>query len=264
MRPNPPNILKEIVSAKRREVERLMVEAPISLLEGRIEKQKPALDFAGALRGDGVRIIAEIKKASPSRGLLRPDFDPVSLAATYAENGAAAISVLTNADYFQGSIEHLEAVHGEVNPRGIPVLRKEFIFDRYQVHEARAYGADAILLIVAVLSSESLRELRELAERLRMQSLIEVHDEDELETALEAGAAIIGINNRDLRTFKTDLEVTERLAPLVPGGKMIVSESGIHNRHDIRRIQRAGANAALIGEALVTAPSVGATLRGLT
>ena len=257
------DILEKIVEVKRREVECLKVEMPVSELEKRIEAQRPALNFAGALWGDSVRIIAEVKKASPSKGLLRPDFDPASLAITYADNGAAAISVLTNVDHFQGSIEHLAAVHSVANPRSIPVLRKEFIFDPYQVYESRANGADAILLIVAMLTPECLAELLELAKMSWMQCLVEVHDEDELGIALDAGAEIVGINNRDLRTFVTDLAVTEQLAPRIPPDKIVVSESGINNREHIQRIKSAGAHAALIGEALVTAPDVGAKLREL-
>ena len=258
-----PGILKDIIEVKRREVERLKVEAPVDRLEQRIEAQPPALNLAGALLGDSVRIIAEVKKASPSRGLLRGDFDPAALASAYADNGAAAISVLTNADHFQGSLEHMEAVEGVVHPRGLPVLRKEFIFDPYQVYEARAHGADAILLIVAALTPECLAELMELARRFWMQCLVEVHDEDEVKIALDAGAEVVGINNRDLRTFHTDLAVTERLAPLVTGGKIIVSESGLSSREHILRLKAAGVDAALIGEALVTAPDPGAMLRKL-
>jgi len=258
-----PDILKRIVEVKRREVERLKVEVPISELQRRIESQGHPLNMAGALMGDSVRIIAEMKKASPTRGVLRPDFDAVELATAYADNGAAAVSVLTNADHFQGSIEHLAAAHGVLRPRGIPVLRKEFIFDDYQVFEARAHGADAILLIVGMLSSERLAELMDLAQRFWLQCLVEVHDEEELKVALDAGAEIVGINNRDLRTFKTDLAVTERLARLIPAGGIIVSESGIHGREDIRCVREAGAHAVLIGEALVTAGDPGAKLREL-
>ena len=254
------DILQKIVKVKRVEVERLKVEVPIAELERRIETRPPTLNLAGALFGDSVRIIAEVKKASPSRGLLREDFDPKWLAKTYADNGAAAISVLTNADHFQGSIDHLNAVNTVANPRKIPVLRKEFIFDEYQVYEARAYGADAILLIVAMLKPEKLRSLMALSQKFWMQCLIEVHDEEELKIALDAGAEIVGINNRDLRTFTTDLSVTERLASRVPFGAVVVSESGISNRDHLRRIKAAGAHAALIGEALVTAPDVGAKL----
>ena len=171
MKRDTPDILKQIVAVKRREVERLKVETPIPDLEARIEMRNPPLNFGGALMGASVRIIAEVKKASPAKGLLRADFDPVDLASAYIENGAAAISVLTNADHFQGSIDHLAAVHSVSNPKGVPVLRKEFIFDPYQVHEARAYGADAILLIVAMLTPQDLADLAGVAQGYWMQCL---------------------------------------------------------------------------------------------
>ncbi len=252
-----------IVEVKRREVERLKAESPIEQLEKRISAQTPSLDFAAALRGDPVRVIAEVKKASPAKGLLRPDFDAAGLATTYLDNGAAAISVLTNTAHFQGNIEHLEAVAAIAHPHGVPLLRKEFVFDTYQVYETRAFGADAILLIVAMLEPTLLQELLALATDLGLQVLVEVHDEAELAAALDVGADLIGVNNRDLRTFKTDLAVTERLAPTIPAGKVIVSESGISSRDDVRRVGEAGAGAVLVGEALLTAPDVGAKLREL-
>lgn len=258
-----PDILKKIVEVKRAEVERLKMEVPVSELETRIETQRLPLNMSGALWGPSARVIAEIKKASPTKGLLRPDFDPVSLATAYADNGAAAISVLTNVDHFQGSIAHLEAAGTVAGPRSIPVLRKEFVFDPYQVYESRAYGADAILLIVAMLTPNQIVELRLLAESFWMQCLVEIHDEDELATALDAGAEIVGINNRDLRTFKTDLAVSEKLAPLIPEEKIVVSESGIGTADDVKRVHAAGANAVLVGEALVTADDPGARLRSL-
>lgn len=257
------DILDKIVEVKRREVERLKTDVPIAALEERIAAQSPPLNLAGALWGDEVRVIAEIKKASPSKGLLAAHFDPRALANTYAANGAAAVSVLTNADHFQGSIEHLSAAHSVVNPLKIPVLRKEFIFDPYQIYEARAYGADAVLLIAAMLTPADLSALMELSRKFWMQCLVEVHDEAELSVALKAGAEIVGINNRNLHTFVTDLAVTERLAPKIPFGKIIVSESGISNREHLRRVKAAGAHAALIGEALVTAPDVAQKLREL-
>ena len=262
-KPDTPDILKRIVEVKRGEVERLKKEQPVSGLQALIEGQPVPLNLSGALMGESVRVIAEVKKASPVKGLLRDDFDPASLATSYADNGAAAVSVLTNFDHFQGTIGHLEEVYRVVNPRGVPVLRKEFIFDPYQVHEARAYGADAILLIVAMLTPECLKELLDLAAGLWMQSLVEVHDEREIEVALDSGAEIVGINNRDLRTFKTDLETTERLAPMVPAQKIVVSESGISSREDVQRVKSAGAHAVLVGEALVTAEDPGAKLREL-
>ncbi len=265
MRRETPDILQRIVAAKRGEVERLKTQAPRSELERRIESpdHPRPLNMAGALMGDDVRVIAEVKKASPTKGLLRADFDPVALARVYADNGAAAVSVLTDERHFQGSIEHLAAVRQELGTRGVPVLRKEFIFDDYQVCEARAAGADAILLIVSMLSPGRLADLIDLAQGFWMQCLVEVHDGDELDVALEAGADIVGINNRDLRTFEVDLGVTERLAPLAPAGKIVVSESGIRSREAVRRLGRAGAHAVLIGEALVTAADPGAKLRSL-
>jgi indole-3-glycerol phosphate synthase len=259
----PADILKKIVAAKRREVERLKREAPVSKLEERIAAQAEPLNLAGALTGDRVRVIGEVKRASPTAGLLLRDFEPGSLATIYADNGAAAISVLTNVDHFQGSIQHLKAVHDVANPRGVPVLRKDFIFDRYQVNESRAYGADAILLIVAILAPQTLRDLMELSREYWMQCLVEVHDEEELKIALDAGAEIVGVNNRDLRTFKTEIGVTERLVPLIPSDRIIVSESGISAREHVERVARAGANAVLVGEALLTAEDPGMKLREL-
>ena len=259
--PNTPDILKSIVAAKREEVERLKAEMPVERLEERIERQARPQNFAGALMGASVRVIAEVKRASPTRGILRADFDPASLAKSYADGGAAAVSVLTNAEHFQGSIHDLDATQEALRGTAVPVLRKEFIFDPYQIYEARAYGADAILLIVAMLTPDSLAELFALSQRFWMQCLVEVHDERELAIALDAGAEIIGINNRDLRTFVTDIATTERIAPLVPLGKIVVSESGIANRADVQRVGAAGAHAVLIGESLVTAPDVVAKLK---
>ena len=265
MNEDTPDILREIVAVKRRKVERLKTEAPVAELEDRIAERLTPLDFGAALRDDSVRVIAEVKKASPTKGLLRPDFDAGALAKVYVDNGAAAISVLTNANHFQGSIAHLEAVAAIAHPRGVAVLRKEFIFDPYQVYEARAYGADAILLIVAMLEPALLRELLGLATELHMQCLVEIHDEGELAVALELDmeSDAVGINNRDLRTFKTRLEVTERLAPMVPAGRVVVSESGISSRAHVERVGASGASAVLVGEALVTATDVGAKLREL-
>ena len=258
-----PSVLTRIVDVKRREVERLKVEMPLANLRKRIEAQTSPLDVNTSLRGERVAIIAEIKKASPAKGLLMPNFDAAALATAYVNNGASAISVLTNVDHFQGSIEYLETARSIAYPAGVPVLRKEFMFDPYQVYEARAYGADLILLIVAMLEAHDLHSLQALAHDLGMQCLVEVHDERELDTALDIGAQIVGINNRDLRTFKTDIETTERLAHSIPPDKTIVSESGINTPDHIRRVRNAGAHAALIGEALVTSGDPGRKLREL-
>ena len=258
-----PNVLERIVSDKRREVERLKVTAPLAGLMRRIDRRPPPLEAAIALRGDRVKIIAEMKQASPAKGTLRADFDPAALAETYAANGAAAISTLTESKHFHGSIERLETAADIARPHGAPVLRKDFILDPYQVYESRAYGADFMLLIVAMHDVDALASLRELAQGLGMQCLVEAHDEREVDTALEAGADIIGINNRDLKTFSTDLKTTESLAPRIPDDRAIVSESGIHTPEDVRRVAAAGAHAALVGEALVTADDPGAKLREL-
>ena len=219
MKQDTPDILKEIVAVKREEVERLKRDVPISALKERTAAQPPALGLSAALGAPAVNVIAEVKKASPVKGRLRDDFDPVRLASAYVDGGAAAVSVLTNFDHFQGTIDDLQTVRDICHPHGLPVLRKEFIFDPYQVYEARAYGADAILLIVAMLDAELLHELLGLAADLEMESLVEVHDEAELAAAVDAGAQTVGINNRDLHTFRTSLETTERLAPQVPAGK---------------------------------------------
>ena len=257
-----PSILDEIVAAKRGELADARRAAPLADLARAAARLARPLNLSGALLGGGVRLIAEVKKASPSRGLLSPDFDPERLAATYVANGAAAVSCLTD-PRFQGELAHLAAIKESGASGRAPVLRKDFIFDPYQVYEARAAGADGILLIVAILEPPLLQELLAAAQSLWMQCLVEVHDERELETALSAGAEIIGINNRDLHTFATDLAVTGRLAPLVPRGRVIVSESGIFTRDDLRRLQRLRVNAALVGEALVTAPDTAAKVREL-
>ena len=258
-----PNILDEIVTAKREELAVVKASAPLGAVQEQVAQRPEPLSLVSALRGGAVRLIAEVKKASPSRGLLCPDFDPVQLAATYAGNGASAISVLTD-PRFQGEPDHLCAIKNSGVSAAAPVLRKDFIFDPYQVYEARAMGADTYLLIVAILSPTQLGELLALGRDLGMDALVEVHDEDELQVALDAGAEVVGINNRDLRTFNTDLATTEGLAPLIPGDKVIVSESGIFTPEHLQRLGRLGVNAVLVGEALVTAPDTAAKVRELT
>ncbi len=261
--PDMPSILDKIVAAKREELAEAKRAAPLSEVQQAAAGRPRPLNLSGALIGGGIRLIAEVKKASPSRGLLSPDFDPVRLAGTYVANGAAAVSCLTD-PRFQGELAHLSAIKQSGASGRAPVLRKDFIFDPYQVYEARAAGSDGILLIVAILEPPLLKELLETAQSLWMQCLVEVHDENELEAAVEAGAEIIGINNRDLHTFTTDLAVTQRLAPQIPRGKVMVSESGIFTRDDLRLLNRVRVNAVLVGEALVTAPDVGAKVRELS
>lgn len=256
-------ILRQIVEAKKIEVERLKIDVPVADLEQLIKNNESPLNFAGNLWGDVLRVIAEVKRASPAKGVLRADLDPVDLTNTYIDNGAAAISVLTNTDHFKGSIKDLQIVQEIAYAKSVPVLRKEFIFDPYQVYESRAYKADAILLIVSMLPHDLFKDLLILSQELWMQCLVEVHNESELTMALELDSEIIGINNRDLKTFKTDVSVTERLAPMIPKGKIIVSESGVSNSETINRVRAAGANAVLVGEALVTSKNPGVTLREL-
>ena len=256
-------ILDKILESKRAEVERHRRETPMPALRERTAGMPAPLNFAGALWGAQVRLIAEVKRASPSKGLLAPQFDPVALATCYAENGAAAISVLTERDHFQGGLEHLETVKEAVAPLGTPVLRKDFLYDPYQLHEARAHGADAVLLIVAMLEPALLRELLAVGRELWLQALVEVHSQRELETALKAGAEVIGINHRDLRTFDVDLSLTERLRPMIPPGVLVVAESGISTADDVAALRKARVNAVLVGEALMLAPDVGAKVREL-
>ncbi len=255
-------ILDRIVVEKREELATAKEATPVAELKARLAAAPPVRPFAEAIRGERIRLIAEVKKRSPSRGLLRAEFDPVALARTYAQAGAAAISVLTDEPNFGGSLEHLRSVR-EALPEGPPLLRKDFLFDPYQLYEARVNGADAALLIAAILEPGALAELIALAGSLGMVALVEVHDEAELEHALSAHAEVIGINNRDLRTFQVDLGTTERLRPLVPAGKTVVAESGVFTRADVERLEGLGVQAVLIGEALVTSPDPGAKIREL-
>jgi indole-3-glycerol phosphate synthase len=247
-------ILDKIMLYKREELPKRKREFTEATLRAALFIAPPPRDFAAALRQPGVSLIAECKRASPSKGLLRNAYDAVALAKEYEANGARAISVLTDARFFQGKIDDLAAVRQAVK---VPVLRKDFIFDPYQIIEARAAGADAILLITSLLPGKTLRNLRLEAERLGMQALVEVHDEAELEHALASGAKIIGVNNRDLRTFEVDFNTTGRLRALIPPDKILVSESGIHSSADVRQLAKMGADAMLVGERLVRAKDVG-------
>jgi indole-3-glycerol phosphate synthase len=253
-------MLGKIVDYKKEELKRTKKAVPVSGLEARIARRAEPLDFAAALKGDGVSLITEIKKASPSKGVLIRNFDPSALARAYADNGAAAVSVLTESRYFGGHIDHLAEVREAVD---IPLLRKDFIFDPYQVYESQAFGADALLLIVAILKQEQLDELLALSRELGLSCLVEVHNESEIERALQSGAQIIGINNRNLNTFKVDFNTTQRLRRLIPADKIVVSESGVSSRQDIDNLKNLGVNAALVGEALLTAADMKAKLKEL-
>lgn len=246
-------LLDDIMRWKRLELPRRQAEMPAATLRSLVAFTPPALDFAAALSRPGVSLIAEVKRASPSKGLLCRDFDAVHLALTYAQGGAAAISCLTDERFFQGQLEFLTAIKEAFRLRTItaPVLRKDFIFDPYQVLEARVAGADAILLIMAVLSDSEYRRLLDYAHELGMQALIEVHDEAEVERALKLSPRLLGVNNRNLRDFTIDLDTTARLRPLIPPGVLLVSESGIGGAEDVRRLAELGVAAILVGESLV-------------
>ena len=265
-------ILDQIVDYTRSRLPAVQRREPLEALRARLDALPPPVGFAAALCRESIGIIAEVKKASPTAGLLRPRMRPVSLARSYATGGAAAISVLTEPKYFQGSLSYLSAIRTAFDREGFlpslasgrpPLLRKDFIFDPYQVYQARAYGADALLLISAILDQETLGKLLTLTRALGMEALVEVHDEEEVKRAVACGATVIGINNRDLRTFRTDMETTRRLRPLVPKDRVVVSESGIKDRADMERLQGWGVNAALIGESLVTAQSIKGKLQEL-
>jgi indole-3-glycerol phosphate synthase len=253
--------LDKIVALKQKELEEKQKALPLSRLEVAVAQKPAPLDLASALSAEGLSLIAEVKRASPSRGVLNPGLDAVTVAKTYAQCGAAAISVLTEPDYFMGSGRDLQAVKRALPD--VPVLRKDFILQPYQVFEARAWGADAILLILAILEDAMLKKLITISHKLGMHCLLEVHDEAELERALACDAQLIGINNRNLDTLEVDINVTRRLRPLVPPGRLAVSESGIKEREDIEKLRAWGADAVLIGGALVTAKDIPAKIKEL-
>jgi indole-3-glycerol phosphate synthase len=253
------SILDTIVVSKRREVAAQRVAVPEAELERRLIEAAPVRDFRAALDGAaGVAVIAEVKKASPSAGVLRADFDPVSIARVYANAGASAISVLTDGPFFQGNLAYLTAIRQAVAP---PVLRKDFIIDRYQVLEARAAGADAILLIAEILEQAELVSLLQEVGRLGMQALVELYDPENLPRVVKSGARLIGINNRNLRTFETRLEHTLELAARVPRDRCLVSESGIKSHADVARLQTAGVKAVLIGETFMRSGDIAAKMK---
>ena len=247
------SILERIVAAKRAEIS--AAKRPVDL-----KSAPPVRDFIAAVRAKRPAVIAEIKRASPSKGVLRQDFDPAAIAKSYEEAGAACMSVLTDREFFQGAPEHLSAARAACK---LPALRKDFIIDPYQVYEARALGADCILLIVACLDDRLLGELEALAHRLGMAVLVEVHDAEELERALKLKTPLLGINNRNLRTFETRLDTTLALLPRIPGERIVVTESGILSPADVARMRASGVHTFLVGEAFMRAPDPGAALQTL-
>lgn len=254
------SFLDQIAASKRQVVARRKAQRPAADLRLQARDTPDPADFGAVLRGPGVALIAEVKKASPSKGLIRADFDPEQIARDYAGNGAAALSVLTDEAYFQGCDAHLQSAR---RAAGIPVLRKDFTVDPYQIHEARLLGADAVLLIVALLDGGQLEDFQGLARELGLAALVEVHTREQLERALGVQALLVGINNRDLKTFETTLDVTFALRPFVPRGVTLVSESGIDSHDHVRQLGQAGVDAVLVGEALMRAEDVGAAVRRL-
>ncbi len=254
-----PDVLARIVEHKRTELP--VLERSREAFLARAEAARAhRRDFAAALRAHPPAIISEIKKASPSKGLLSKDFDPPRIARAYEQGGAAALSVLTDERFFQGSAADLESARGCVS---IPVLRKDFTIAEIHVHQAAAMGADAILLIAAILTAAEMRRFRELAGQYGIASLVEVHDEEELARAIDSGAEILGVNNRNLHTFEVTLETSLRLASRMPAGVTLVSESGIHSGEDVRKLRAAGYHGFLVGEHLMKSPDPAEALRGL-
>jgi indole-3-glycerol phosphate synthase len=264
MQPEPADILKTILRRKAEEVGERAQRVSLRELSARVAALPPTRGVAAAMQAKldaGLpAVIAEIKKASPSKGVIRPDFHPAAIATSYERGGAACLSVLTDVDFFQGADEYLVQARAAC---ALPVLRKDFVVDAYQVYEARALGADCILLIVAALGDAALAELSHLAMELGMDVLVEVHDIDELERALQVGAPLLGINNRSLRTFEVSLDTTLSLLPAVPPDRLLVTESGIATRDDVARMRAGGVHAFLVGESFMRAPDPGTELARL-
>ena len=257
----PATILDDIVETKRQEIASARLRLPIEELEAQALEAPPVRDFRGALVGPGpIQLIAEVKKASPSAQVIRADFDPIAIARTYQAHGAACLSVLTDVNYFQGHLSYLARIRASV---AIPILRKDFLIDEYQVVEARMAGADAVLLIAEILDDEKLATLLRLARRWGMAALVEFHDPINLPRVLASGADLIGVNNRDLRRFTTDLDLTLRLRDQIPSDVVLVSESGIRTRSDVDRLEAAGVSAILVGETLMRADDIGLAVERL-
>ncbi len=255
------SVLDDIVAHKRGEIKNARAVTPIETLQEQLADAPPVRSFSDALSSVApMHVIAEVKKASPSAGIIRADFDPVEIARTYEQHGAACMSVLTDEHFFQGSLEYLRNVRRAVS---IPVLRKDFILDRYQILEARVAGADCVLLIAECLDDESLQDLHEFAESLGMECLVELYEPENLERVLAISPKIVGVNNRDLRTFQTDLGHSLKLHRSIEQPVIFVSESGIRTRDDVQRLEEAGVDAILVGETLMRAPQIGRELQSL-
>ena len=254
-------ILNTIVAHKQEELKRDREKTPLRTLKSRIPDLPPTRDFRAALAPPGiVNLIAEVKRKSPSKGIIREDCEPVEIAKTYARNGASAISVLTDHEFFGGDLSYLSTIRNVVD---VPLLRKDFTIDEYHIYQARVSGADAVLLIVAILTPEQLQEFIGIAKHLNLAALVEVHTQAELDTALDVGAEIIGINNRNLKTFHTDIATSFHLRKSIPDDKIVVSESGIYTREDVMKLGEADMDAILVGESLMKSADIGGKVREL-
>ncbi|MFT9496719.1 indole-3-glycerol phosphate synthase TrpC [Anaerosolibacter sp.] len=254
-------ILDEIVAYKKKRLEQEKLQTSMDILLRSLKDRKAAIDFKGALKKcGGLRIIAEVKKASPSKGIIREDFHPLAIAEQYEINKVQAISVLTEDKFFQGNVQYLQQIRENTL---LPLLRKDFMIDPYQIYESKVLGADAILVIAAILTDKELVTFQRIAKEIGLYCLVEVHTQEELERVLGTEAEIIGINNRNLKTFETTLETTEKLMKMIPKGKIIISESGIHERKDMEFLEKLGIDGVLIGEGLMRAASIGEKLKEL-
>jgi indole-3-glycerol phosphate synthase len=257
------NILEQIVRTSQIDLESRKSSRPFEQIHQKAMEQNLPLDLTGVLRSSNIQLIAEVKKASPSKGVIRNDFNPVDIAKIYADNGAAAISILTEVAHFQGSLDYLNNIDKALNQRSQPLIRKDFVFDPYQVFETRALGADALLLIVAILDPVKLQVLLELSHQLHLSCLVETHNKEEVEVAVASGAKIIGINNRDLDTFYVDITTTQKLRSLIPPDRIVVSESGIKTRGDIENMKSWGVDAVLVGETLMASQDIAFRMKEL-
>ena len=258
-----PSILENILISKLKYVDLQKKNNPIESLIEDIENNNIPKNFSGSLMGDSVMLIAEMKKASPSKGVISSTYNPKEIAVKYAESNVAAISILTDIEFFQGDISHLAEVSSFLTSTSIPIFRKDFIIDEYQIYESRKYGADSLLLMVSALEPSRLGQLIQLCNSLWIQPLVETHNKEELKIALDSGADIIGINHRNLHDFSMDMNLVEKLMPIIPNGKIVVAESGIDSYQDVKKMKSLGVNAVLVGESIMRAENIGEKIKEL-
>lgn len=258
-----PSILEKILLTKQKYLEIQKKNTPIELLIRGIEENNIPKNFSGSLMGDSVMLIAEMKKGSPSKGIISQQYEPKEIAIKYSDSNVAAISILTDKDYFYGDISHLDDVSSLLKSTSIPIFRKDFIIDEYQIYESRKHGADSLLLMASALEPFDLKRLIELCNKLWIQPLVETHNKEELQIALDSGADIIGINHRNLHDFSMDMNLVEKLMPIIPNGKIVVAESGINSYEDVKRMKSLGVNAVLVGESIMRAENIDLKIKEL-